>query len=154
MPSGQPARCRRYSGLIPASHILNSPHERSLPTLNVASLDPRPWGTTDLSPIYPNHRFEKKIGEAWLTGDDGKVANGPLRGKSLAELSTEYGRALVGEAANDPIGFRCSQSFFSPMRSFRYKSIPMTKRRAKPVNLAVRLSAGTWRTPSLGRRLL
>ena len=32
------------------------------------AFDPRPWGTQDLSPIYPNHRFEEKIGEAWLSG--------------------------------------------------------------------------------------
>ena len=36
--------------------------------------DPRPWGTTDLAPIYPNHHFDQKIGESWLTGDNGKVA--------------------------------------------------------------------------------
>ena len=47
------------------------------------AFDPRPWGTFDLSPIYPNHRFEEKIGEAWLTGDACKVANGPLSGQSL-----------------------------------------------------------------------
>jgi len=76
--------------------------------------DPRPWGTTDLSPIYPNHRFEEKIGESWLTGDNGKVANGPLRGKSLAELSTEYGRALVGEAANDSTRFPLLTKFLFP----------------------------------------
>ena len=45
------------------------------------AFDPRPWGTLDLSPIYPNQKFEEKIGEAWLTGDACKVTNGPLRGK-------------------------------------------------------------------------
>src|SRR6201984_3094353 len=63
--------------------------------------DPRPWGTTDLSPIYPDHKFDEKIGEAWLTGDHCKVANGPLAGKTLAELSSERGRELGGEAARD-----------------------------------------------------
>jgi mannose-6-phosphate isomerase len=76
--------------------------------------DPRPWGTTDLSPIYPNHRFDEKIGEAWLTGDNGKAANGPLRGKSLAELSTQYGRALVGEAADDLGRFPLLTKFLFP----------------------------------------
>src|SRR5277367_4023775 len=75
------------------------------PLLMSPVFDPRPWGTLDLSPIYPNHRFEEKIGEAWLTGDHGKVANGPLRGKSLAELSTQYGRALVGESGSDSSRF-------------------------------------------------
>ncbi len=49
------------------------------------AFDPRPWGTTDLSPIYPDHKFDEKIGEAWLTGDDCKVANGPLAGRTLSE---------------------------------------------------------------------
>jgi len=76
--------------------------------------DPRPWGTLDLSPIYPNHRFEQKIGEAWLTGDDCKIANGPLRGKTLAQLSEEYQRDLVGEAARDSHRFPLLLKFLFP----------------------------------------
>lgn len=76
--------------------------------------DPRPWGTEDLSPIYPNHRFNQKIGEAWLTGDDCKVANGPLTGKTLAQLSEEYQRELVGEAARDPKRFPLLLKFLFP----------------------------------------
>jgi len=76
--------------------------------------DPRPWGTLDLSPIYPNHKFEQKIGEAWLTGDAGKVANGPLRGQSLADLSLKYGRELVGDAAADSKRFPLLLKFLFP----------------------------------------
>jgi mannose-6-phosphate isomerase len=84
------------------------------PLLMSPVFDPRPWGTTDLSPIYPNHRFEEKIGESWLTGDAGKVANGPLRGKSLAELSVQYGRPLVGGAAKDSTRFPLLTKFLFP----------------------------------------
>lgn len=84
------------------------------PVLMSPAFDPRPWGTLDLSPIYPNHRFEEKIGEAWLTGDNCKVANGPLQGKSLAELSSQYGRALVGEAVIDPRRFPLLTKFLFP----------------------------------------
>jgi mannose-6-phosphate isomerase len=84
------------------------------PLLMSPVFDPRPWGTLDLSPIYPNHRFEEKIGESWLTGDDGKVANGHLRGKSLAQLSTQYGRDLVGEAAPDSGRFPLLTKFLFP----------------------------------------
>jgi mannose-6-phosphate isomerase len=84
------------------------------PLLMSPVFDPRPWGTLDLSPIYPNHRFDEKIGESWLTGDNGKVANGPLRGKSLAELSTQYGRELVGEAAHDSTRFPLLTKFLFP----------------------------------------
>ncbi|HXY52512.1 MAG TPA: type I phosphomannose isomerase catalytic subunit [Terriglobales bacterium] len=76
--------------------------------------DPRPWGTTDLSPIYPDHKFDEKIGEAWLTGEQCKVANGPLAGKTLAQLSHEYGRELVGEAARNPQRFPLLLKFLFP----------------------------------------
>ena len=76
--------------------------------------DPRPWGTEDLSPIYPNHKFTQKIGEAWLSGDDCKVANGPLTGKSLSQLSEQYQRELVGDAARDPKRFPLLLKFLFP----------------------------------------
>jgi mannose-6-phosphate isomerase len=78
------------------------------------AFDPRPWGTLDLSPIYPNRKFEEKIGEAWLTGDASKVANGPLSGQSLSELSIKYGRDLVGDAAADPNRFPLLLKFLFP----------------------------------------
>jgi mannose-6-phosphate isomerase len=78
------------------------------------AFDPRPWGTLDLSPIYPNHKFEEKIGEAWLTGDVCQVANGPLKGRSLADLSAQYGRELVGDAAADPGRFPLLLKFLFP----------------------------------------
>jgi mannose-6-phosphate isomerase len=76
--------------------------------------DPRPWGTQDLSPIYPNHKFEEKIGEAWLSGDDCKVANGPLKGKTLSQLSEEHQRELVGESARDSRRFPLLLKFLFP----------------------------------------
>ena len=76
--------------------------------------DPRPWGTHDLSPIYPNHKFDEKIGEAWLSGDDAKVANGPFTGKTLAQLCDQYERELVGDAARDPKRFPLLLKFLFP----------------------------------------
>jgi mannose-6-phosphate isomerase len=84
------------------------------PLLMLPAFDPRPWGTEDLSPIYPNHRFETKIGEAWLSGDDCKVANGPLAGKTLAQLSAQYQRDVVGEAARDAARFPLLLKFLFP----------------------------------------
>jgi len=78
------------------------------------SFDPRPWGTRDLSPIYPNHKFDENIGESWLTGDDCKVANGPLMGQPLSQLSEEYGIDLVGEATRDPRRFPLLMKFLFP----------------------------------------
>ena len=75
---------------------------------------PRPWGTFDLSPIYPQHKFNEKIGEAWLTGDECRVANGPLAGQRIADLAGNFGRELVGEAAPDPKLFPLLTKFLFP----------------------------------------
>src|SRR6202050_3794591 len=84
------------------------------PLLMLPRFDPRPWGTRDLSPIYPNHKFDENIGESWLTGDDCKVANGPLVGQPLSQLSEEYSIDLVGEAARDPRRFPLLMKFLFP----------------------------------------
>jgi mannose-6-phosphate isomerase len=88
--------------------------ENLYPLLMQPGFDPRPWGTQDLSPIYPNHRFEQKIGESWLTGDECKVTNGPLAGKTLADLSEQYQRELVGDAARDASRFPLLLKFLFP----------------------------------------
>ncbi len=82
--------------------------------LMLPRFDPRPWGTYDLSPIYPNRRFEEKIGEAWLTGDDCKIANGPLTGQTLAQVSERYQRDVIGDAAPDARRFPLLLKFLFP----------------------------------------
>jgi len=84
------------------------------PLLMSPAFDPRPWGTLDLSAIYPNHKFNERIGEAWLTGDNCVVANGPLAKRSLADLSKEFGSELVGTAARDPQRFPLLLKFLFP----------------------------------------
>jgi mannose-6-phosphate isomerase len=84
------------------------------PFLMLPKFDPRPWGTYDLSPIYPNRKFEEKIGESWLTGDDCKVASGPLTGQTLAQVSEKYQRELVGDAARDSRRFPLLLKFLFP----------------------------------------
>lgn len=84
------------------------------PLLMSPAFDPRPWGTLDLAPIYPNHKFNEKIGEAWLTGDDCRATNGPLAKRSLSDLSKEFGPALVGSAARDPNRFPLLLKFLFP----------------------------------------
>ncbi len=84
------------------------------PLLMSPMFDPRPWGTLDLSAIYPNAKFNERIGEAWLTGDNGVVANGPLAKRSLADLSKEFGTELVGTAARDPLHFPLLLKFLFP----------------------------------------
>jgi mannose-6-phosphate isomerase len=59
----------------------------------------RVWGARSLAPIYPDLATSAPIGEAWLTGEECKVANGPLAGRMLGELSHEFKQDLTGEAA-------------------------------------------------------
>ncbi|MFY9561597.1 MAG: type I phosphomannose isomerase catalytic subunit [Terriglobales bacterium] len=84
------------------------------PLLMSPAFDPRPWGTLDLSPIYPNHKFSEKIGEAWLTGDDCQVTNGPLARRPLSDLSKQFGPELVGTAAPDARRFPLLLKFLFP----------------------------------------
>lgn len=94
------------------------------PLLMSPSFDPRPWGTLDLSPIYPNHKFAEKIGEAWLSGDECKVSNGLLRGRTLAQLSQEYQRELVGDAARDAKRFPLLLKFLFPLEKLSVQVHP------------------------------
>jgi mannose-6-phosphate isomerase len=68
------------------------------PFLVVPIFDERPWGSLDLRPIY-TRIVKEPIGESWLTWEDNRVANGPLAGQSLGDLSKKFGRDLVGQAA-------------------------------------------------------
>src|SRR5271167_4374219 len=68
------------------------------PLLLIPIFDERPWGLRDLRPIY-TRVVKEPIGESWLTWEDNRVANGPLAGQTLGELSKQYRRDLVGAAA-------------------------------------------------------
>jgi mannose-6-phosphate isomerase len=98
------------------------------PFLMSPAFDPRPWGTHDLGPIYPNHHFAEKIGESWLTGDACKVANGPLKGSTLSELSSRFGRELVGEAARDANRFPLLLKFLFPAEKLSVQVHPDDER--------------------------
>ncbi len=94
------------------------------PLLMQPAFDPRPWGTFDLSPLYPHHRFEQKIGEAWFTGDHCKVANGPLAGQTLSQISRKYQRELVGDAARDASRFPLLLKFLFPQEKLSVQVHP------------------------------
>ena len=100
---GYHAKEREFSSMTQLYPLLMSP-----------AFDPRPWGTLDLSPIYPNQKFSEKIGEAWLTGDKCVVTNGPQARRTLAELSKELGPELAGTAARDPGRFPLLVKFLFP----------------------------------------
>lgn len=61
----------------------------------------RVWGARSLGPIYSREITGEPIGEVWLTGDKCRVANGPLSGRTLDDLSREAGAELLGSGALD-----------------------------------------------------
>src|SRR5690348_15396125 len=84
------------------------------PLLLKPEFHPRVWGARDLSPIYLEPPGPEPIGEAWLTADSCKVANGPLAGSTLGELCRRYGRDLVGERARETNRFPLLIKFLFP----------------------------------------
>jgi mannose-6-phosphate isomerase len=48
--------------------------------------DARPWGVNSLAPLFPEqNNLKEKIGEAWLTGEKCRFADGPFAGSTLGE---------------------------------------------------------------------
>src|ERR1051326_2536996 len=74
----------------------------------------RVWGARDLAPIYSREITGNPIGEAWLTGDECHVTNGPLSGRTLAELSREFGADLLGDVTSDKARFPLLIKFLFP----------------------------------------
>jgi len=73
------------------------------PLLLVPEFHVRVWGTRDLSSFYPSHQVgQEPIGEVWLTGEECRVANGSLQGRTLAEVSQKFGEKLFGTVAREP----------------------------------------------------
>jgi len=72
------------------------------PLLMSPEFHERVWGSRDLAPVYDRRiaTGDPAIGEAWLTGDGCKVANGPLQGKSLHELTQIFGEKLIGPSSS------------------------------------------------------
>jgi mannose-6-phosphate isomerase len=60
---------------------------------------PRIWGFDDLAPWFDRKIApgETPIGEAWLSGPQCLIANGPLQGKTLAQAVKDYPQVIVGE---------------------------------------------------------
>lgn len=84
----------------------------------------RVWGSRDLSPIYPDVTAAEPIGEAWLTGDRCRVANGSLAGASLEELCRQFGRDLVGDNISDPSRFPLLLKFLFPQEKLSVQVHP------------------------------
>lgn len=91
------------------------------PLLLLPEFVERVWGSRDISALYPHksargvgQTSDAPIGEVWLTGDQCRVANGPLAGQTLKDVTAKYGRALLGEAAPSDAHFPLLLKFLFP----------------------------------------
>lgn len=57
----------------------------------------RIWGFNDLSPWFDFKTDDEPIGEVWLTGEMCAAETGPLKGKSLKDITASQGEALLGK---------------------------------------------------------
>jgi mannose-6-phosphate isomerase len=86
------------------------------PLLLKPEFSPRPWGARSLAPIYqefPNQNGEP-IGESWLTGENCRIANGPLAPRTLGDAVRQFGRDLIGETAPQADHFPLLMKFLFP----------------------------------------
>src|SRR6266571_4151763 len=84
------------------------------PFLILPEFHERVWGTRDLRPYFARPVEADPIGEVWLTGEECRVANGPLSGQTLRDLATQYGAELTGEASPHATRFPLLIKFLFP----------------------------------------
>jgi len=59
----------------------------------------RVWGWSNLHPWFDRKADAQPIGEVWLTGDECKVASGPLTGGLLKDVFKDAPEAMLGKGA-------------------------------------------------------
>jgi mannose-6-phosphate isomerase len=91
----------------------------------------RVWGTRELAPFYSREVSGGPIGEAWLTGDNCTVSNGPLAGRTLAELSRQFGGQFLGDAGKDAARFPLLIKFLFPKEKLSVQVHPDDEGAAK-----------------------
>src|SRR6478672_8238665 len=91
----------------------------------------RVWGTRDLTPFYSREITGAPIGEAWLTGDNCTVANGPLAGRTLSALSQQFGKKFLGDAGGDAARFPLLIKFLFPTEKLSVQVHPDDEGAAK-----------------------
>ena len=81
---------------------------RPEPTRIEPIFSPRIWGARSLAPLFPEKtNLHEPLGEAWLTGVDCRVANGPFTGKTLGaawrEMPSEWRGTHLASTENFPL---------------------------------------------------
>jgi mannose-6-phosphate isomerase len=98
------------------------------PFLVLPEFHERVWGTRDLRPYFTRVVEGEPVGEVWLTGEECRVANGPLAGQMLRDLATQYGAELTGEAAPQETRFPLVIKFLFPRQKLSVQVHPDDQR--------------------------
>src|ERR1700693_1588451 len=94
------------------------------PLLLLPEFHERVWGARDLRPYFNRAVEGEPVGEVWMTGEQCHVANGPLAGETLGELSRRFGAELTGEAAPLPQRFPLLIKFLYPRQKLSVQVHP------------------------------
>jgi mannose-6-phosphate isomerase len=66
----------------------------------------RPWGSHSLAPLFPEKsNLAEPIGEAWMTGNESRFADGPFAGKKLGEAWPAMPQDWTGTRADRGAAF-------------------------------------------------
>jgi mannose-6-phosphate isomerase len=75
----------------------------------------RIWGSRSLAPLFPDmHDLNRPIGEAWLTGLDCRIANGPFAGQALGQAWKEMTIGWRGSQFQGNVDFPLLLKFIFP----------------------------------------
>jgi mannose-6-phosphate isomerase len=67
---------------------------------------PRPWGVLSLAPFFPEmSNLAQPVGEAWMTGDECRFANGPFVGMKLRDAWPAMPPEWTGTRVDREAGF-------------------------------------------------
>jgi mannose-6-phosphate isomerase len=76
------------------------------PTRLEPVFSPRPWGSLSLAPQFPEKSaLVEPIGEAWMTGNECRLTNGPFAGERLAQAWSKMPPRWTGTASDPARGF-------------------------------------------------
>jgi mannose-6-phosphate isomerase len=76
---------------------------------------PRPWGVRSLAPFFPEmSNLAEPVGEAWMTGNECRFANGPFAGMKLGDAWPNTPVEWVGTRVDRAAGFPLLVKFIFP----------------------------------------
>ena len=88
------------------------------------ALKDKVWGGHKLEPLVGQPATGRTIGEAWLIWEDLTVDNGPLQGKTIAQLVSEQPAALLGANSAGHTRFPLLIKFLDPQEWLSVQNHP------------------------------